>query len=338
MDKGYTKPDFLLTHRKNPNARPVAVYTDGKAFHISHAHYRFPDDIAKRNRLHYEESWLPWNITNADIDWFQGEQKKVANPPAWTKRSKQDKDPGFDGFGTVGWDFLTSSPVNQLLDYLASPQQNFYSMAEKALVKLLSGKVQKRPIPGGAQLTYRDGIHFQFSVSGQKLNLKRFYVDAPTADSITEDNWQDFLRFANILWIADAPVIIATSEFDDAGVPVDVNDETAESAADADETASTSEDAGAWAEAIEEFEGESDVVAALQFLASIGAEPTEEIGEEVGTLPTAVVWPDHKIALMVERDDSYEEAEKTLRRDGWTLMYPDTLDEQTIPAALLGKE
>ena len=341
VDKGYTKPDFLFTHRKNPNARPVAVYTDGKAFHISHAHYRFPDDIAKRNRLHYEESWLPWNITNADIDWFQGEQKNIAKPPAWAnrnKRSKQDNDPGFEGFGTAGWDFLTSSPVNQLLDYLASPQQNFYSMAEKALVKLLSGKVQKRPIPGGAQLTYRDGIHFQFSVSGQKLNLKRFYVDAPTADSITEDNWQDFLRFANILWIADAPVIIATSEFDDAGVPIDVNDETTESAADVDETASTSEDAGAWAEAIEEFEGESDVVAALQFLASIGAEPTEEVGEEVGTLPTAVVWPDHKIALMVERDDSYEEAEKTLRRDGWTLMYPDTLDEQTIPAALLGKE
>ena len=338
VDKGYTKPDFLLTHRKNPNARPVAVYTDGKAFHISHAHYRFPDDIAKRNRLHYEESWLPWNITNADIDWFQGEQKKVANPPAWTKRSKQDKDPGFDGFGTVGWDFLTSSPVNQLLDYLASPQQNFYSMAEKALVKLLSGKVQKRPIPGGAQLTYRDGIHLQFSVSGQRLNLKRFYVDAPTADSITEDNWQDFLRFANILWLADAPVIIATSEFDEAGIPAGVSGETAVSNAGADDEVGTSEDVGAWAEAIEEFEGESDVVAALQFLASIGAEPTEEIGEEVGTLPTAVVWPDHKIALMVERDDSYEEAEKTLRGDGWTLMYPDTLDEQTIPAALLGKE
>ena len=106
--------------------------------------------------------------------------------------------------------------------------------------------------------------------------------------------------------------------------------------ADASIAADSTELPAAWADAIEEFEDESSVVAALRLLARAGAETTEEIGEEVGSLPTAVAWPDRKIALMIERDDSYADAETRLMADGWTLMYPDTLNEQTIPAALLG--
>ena len=93
-----------------------------------------------------------------------------------------------------------------------------------------------------------------------------------------------------------------------------------------------------WAEAMEEFGDESAVVAALRTLENTGAAPTEEIGEEIETIPTAVSWTELRIALLIEQDASYANAEESLRAQGWTLLYPDTLSAETIPAALLGKE
>ena len=93
-----------------------------------------------------------------------------------------------------------------------------------------------------------------------------------------------------------------------------------------------------WAEAIEEFEDESDVVAALQVLADAGAAETEEIGEELHGLPTAVTWVEHQIALMLDEEGADADTEAKLRNEGWILLYPGSLNPQTIPAALLGKE
>ena len=77
---------------------------------------------------------------------------------------------------------------------------------------------------------------------------------------------------------------------------------------------------------------------ALRTLVDAGAAPTEEIGEEIGSIPTAVSWTELRIALLIEQDASYAGAEAKLREQGWTLLYPDTLSPETIPAALLGKE
>ena len=332
VDKGYTKPDFLFTHRTKANVHPVAVFTDGAAFHISGAHYRFPDDIAKRNRLHYEESWLPWNVTDADITWFEDEQKQVDQKPAWARVKKF---PEFKGFSTDAWKMLTSSPVTQLLDYLAGPEKATFGMADQALMRLLIGKSKARSIPGGAHVTFRDQIHLRCAFLEQQLHPKRAYVEAPHAGSITDENWRDFLRFANIWWLSDAPVLIATTAEDEGAVAVEPAEVPAAVSPDVDTVAT--EVPEAWAEAIEEFEDESRVLAALQLLARAGAEATEDIGEEVGSLPTAVSWPDRKIALLMQHDASYAQAEDTLRDQGWTLMYPDTLSEHTIPAALLGQ-
>ena len=331
VNKGYTTPDFVFTHRTNPGVRPIAVYTDGAAFHISETHYRFPDDIVKRNRLHFEESWLPWSVTDADIEWFKAEQDRVAEPPFWTVVRNQ---PELAGFGAGGWSFLKSSPVTQLLTYLANPVTSMYEMSAKALWLLLVSKVRAANTPGGPRLTFNNQIHVGGSVTGEQFHPKRLYVDAPTAGSITDDNWRDFLRFANILWLADAPVVVATSEYDEASAAHTAPEVPAGVSIAKDST----ELPAVWADAIEEFEDESSVVAALRLLARAGAETTEEIGEEVGSLPTAVAWPDRKIALLIERDDSYADAENKLRNDGWTLMYPDTLNEQTIPTVLLAKE
>ena len=96
------------------------------------------------------------------------------------------------------------------------------------------------------------------------------------------------------------------------------------------------EDEGAADDALPEDEPE--VAAALRTLAEAGAAETEEIGEEIGSLPTAVSWVERKIALLIEPEGTNADAEGRLLSDGWVLLHPDTLSATTIPAALLGKE
>ena len=155
---------------------------------------------------------------------------------------------------------------------------------------------------------------------------QRLWVDAETPGSITEDNWRDFLRFANIMWLANNTATVDVGDGDAVGV---VEPEVVEKQSAVEAAVS-----GLWAEAIEEFEDEADVAAALRTLVDAGAPPTEEIG----AIPTAVSWTERRIALLLEHDASYVGAEDKLREQGWTLLYPDTLSPETIPAALLGKE
>ena len=91
-------------------------------------------------------------------------------------------------------------------------------------------------------------------------------------------------------------------------------------------------------EAAEFFSSYTKISRYLRTLVDVGAAPTEEIGEEIGSIPTAVSWTELRIALLIEQDASYADAEKSLRAQGWTLLYPDTLSAETIPDALLGKE
>ena len=136
------------------------------------------------------------------------------------------------------------------------------------------------------------------------------------------DAWNEYLRMANVLWLAGQGVSVETS----AG-GVEKRTLPAEPAPQV---------AGAWAEAIEEFEDEEAVVAALRTLAAQHAAPASEIGEELGSLPTALIWREAKVALLLEADPSYAEAEADLVRGGWTIVHPEGLTPDAIPQTLLG--
>ena len=331
VDYGYTRPDFLFQHRRKPLLRSVAVYTDGAAFHFSAQHYRFPTDIHKRNSLHFgDKQILPWNVTDAGLDWFARETTFGEAAPAWVSKKAEDRTRAMEGIGNNEIAFLKASPITQLLTYLAEPERSSYALMDKALLQMLSTSVVPSRIPGGARLTFRNEIHFDAAKVGEEMALQRLLVSALTPGSITEDNWRDFLRFANIVWLANNTVTVDVGDGDAVGVgqPEDVEKQSAVEAAVS----------GLWAEAIEEFEDEADVAAALRTLVDAGAAPTEEIGEEIGSIPTAVSWTERRIALLIEQDASYAGAEAKLREQGWTLLYPDTLSPETIPAALLGKE
>lgn len=323
VKRGYTTPDFFFAHRTRADIRPVAVYTDGKAYHYAPSTYRFPSDIEKRNRLHHEDKQvLPWNVTEAGLTWFEQEAKHAAAAPSWVSEKTEQQTRAMEGIGNNEIDFLLASPVTQLLTYLAEPDRASFSLMDKALVSLLSRSVVPEVTPTGARLTFRGEIVIDAArVDGVAVPLS-LRVDAAKPGSITEENWRDFLHFANLMWLANNAVVV------DAGTGVEP--EAAEKPSPVEAALS-----GFWAEAIEEFEDEDTVAAALRTLADAGAAPAEEIGEEIGSLPTAVSWVELRTALLVDAKGSNPAEEAQLINDGWTLLYPDTLNAQAIPSVLL---
>lgn len=325
VDLGRTRPDFVFRHRTNASVRPVAVYTDGKAFHFSEQHYRFPGDIALRNALLIDD-YLPWSITNPDLDWREAEVNQTATRPSWvTEKGRAAVGTHCRALDDPALTFLQSSPVTQLLGYLTDPFSKSYAAMDTAMMWYLSQVSPGARTERGIRFTYRNELFFDVHRTSGTVVPARLMVDAEQSGSITEDTWVTFLRFANIMWLANNHVEVGTGAGD--GV---VEKQTPQPAAQ--------EASGMWAEAIEEFEDESDVVAALQVLAEAGAAETEEIGEELLGLPTAVTWVEHQIALMLDEEGADPDTETKLRNEGWTLLYPGSLNPQTIPAALLGKE
>ncbi|OEY04789.1 hypothetical protein A0K93_06695 [Corynebacterium sp. BCW_4722] len=329
MNLGYTTPDFYFAQRRRPDVRPVAVYTDGAAFHYAPANYRFPSDIVKRNRLHHEDKQvLPWNVTNAGLDWFEAETAGTADAPQWVSKVAENRARAMEGIGNDEIAFLKASPVTQLLHYLANPDWAAHELLDKALLQMLSTSLVPKVTPQGATLTFRNQIVFDaIPVKGVATPV-RMRADAAAPGTLTEDNWREFLRFANIIWLADNAVTVAVGDAEvvEGGRPDGIDKQMPPVQTEL------------WAEAIEEFEDEPEVVGALRTLAEAGARETEEIGEEVGHLPTAVSWVEHKIALLIDAEGTHPAEESTLRDQGWRLMYPDTLSATTIPAELLGKE
>ena len=326
VDLGRTRPDFVFRHRTNTSVRPVAVYTDGKAFHFSEQHYRFPTDIALRNAL-LLDNYLPWSITHTDLAWREAEGDKTAKPPSWVSDQGRAAAMKLELVGGNDVQFLESSPLTQLLGYLKEPLRTSYTQMDQALLRSISLSLVPVEVSGNtAKMRFRNDIELAIKqINGINLPT-RLAVDAEQPGSITEDAWVTFLRFANIMWLADNGVAVATS-----GGQGVVEKQEAPSFVEA----AVSE---LWREAIEEFEDEPDVAAALRTLAEAGAAETEEIGEELHGLPTALTWVEHHIALILDEEGTDADTEAKLRDDGWTLLYPGSLDTETIPAALLGKE
>ena len=323
VNKGHTVPDFLFTHRRRGDVRPVAVYTDGYAYHASQAHFRFPQDMIKRATLHFEDDTIPWNLTDADLDRFEREGADAA-APWWVTAELRRTISGLPKLDSDAVDFLLASPMEQLLRYLKAPRTATFPALGRGLAELVLGAPGRQQsvvdsmvrvaLPSGACLDLRP-------ISPTEFAPERLFMDT-SAGVLEADAWNEYLRMANVLWLAGQGVRVETS----AG-GVEKRTLPAEPAPQV---------AGAWAEAIEEFEDEEAVVAALRTLAAQHAAPASEIGEELGSLPTALIWREAKVALLLEADPSYAEAEADLVRGGWTIVHPEGLTPDAIPQALLG--
>lgn len=325
-DKGYTRPDFYFEHRTRRGVRPVAVFTDGLAYHASDAHFGFPADVERRARLATERI-IPWTITKADLDWFDDEAKKKSADPGWMNPAQFKNVTAMPEMDDNSRTFLRASPTKQLLDYLAEPQRKAYPALGNAVALVAVRDTPPKRTSGGFTQDFDDYISIDFARAAKRVRVSRMTADV-TSGSIDSRSWNIFWNIANMLWLSDQPVGIHTS-----ATPPDLVDFSAAEEA-AVEIAGGADIGRQWREAIEDYDDIDIIARAFHTLASAGAMPADEIGREMYSVVVAAVWDDQKVVIWEGGSSDHPDIADEMRNQGWTIIYPDQLTVEAVPARL----
>ena len=369
VNLGYTVPDFVFTHRKRPDIRPVAVFTDGYQFHASPQNFGFGKDIRLRVRLEADKNWIPWTITDKDFDRFADEAAGTARAPWWAGPRVQQVVGKVAAMDSTGWAFMTASPVEQLVRSFQHSDARFYPALHEAVANMALANAttapEKIPSRRGSGQGMRTMFAGQIALDAEAVRTAggavtlvpvQLYLDI-SGRNLDQQLWNDYLSVANLLWLSGARVTIATSEtdaelLDSVAQPEQLADSlggTVAAATSSDPSADASTGLGGKADVVpaggfwhdvfadydEEDEDDGEIVAALRLLVDAGVIPGDTIGAELASLPTVVTWDAQKVALLEAADESYAEAEKSLQDDGWRLLYAEDLDTDDIPDELL---
>lgn len=325
-DFGYTRPDFFFEPLSGHH-RPVAVFTDGYAYHASEAHFRVHEDVAKRTQLVDEHGILPWSLTAADLDLFTSGDKA---PAAWYHEKGNALASQSPVLDQTALELMAQPQLDILLAYLADPaaaQWSEYAHATATHLIAHGGK----PSDTGITATFRENIECSAAVVNRTVRARELKLTADTAQDLTRETWNIFLNLANLMWLADAGnVTVTTNRLARAEQPAPVMEESVVEK-------QVSDLSPAWQETLDEFEGEGAVEEAIRTLAQAGASSTDLLGEELESLPTVLIWPTEKIALLYESAEANPDGEGELTAKGWILIHADELTVDTIPAPLLAR-
>jgi DEAD/DEAH box helicase domain-containing protein len=138
-----TRPDFVLRPLDDENVRPVAVYTDGFAYHArpGDLHGQIASDIHKRRNLWQSGQFWVWSITWEDIALFTGSSKDALLPFLSSEQQlmlKQLKP-------ALSPQLALSDGMTQLMAYLAQPAAEAWSHFATALAAAMLDLRNRRP-------------------------------------------------------------------------------------------------------------------------------------------------------------------------------------------------
>ena len=134
-----SKPDFVFRPQRNPGRMPVAVFTDGKTYHID----IIGSDVQKRMAIREGLGWSVWSLTWQDVmekcDSKESSTAKIALAPDSLAnkelRAKTLQKHRLD-------DISNMSSFDMLIEYLASPDgdQSFRTYASATVLGMLQQK------------------------------------------------------------------------------------------------------------------------------------------------------------------------------------------------------
>lgn len=336
---GLTQPDFLL-EQHGGGAKPIALYTDGKAFHATVAHNRLSDDAAKRRALRdlgYHVMAISW----ADL-MGTGEAGSLADP-WWFDGDAVQKLLGKFELSPDAVDFLRADPMTQLIRWMQQPiEVNAHweriaealpwlmtrsrvftdssdSGLEQAAWQRLSGEVvesqtkQRWSVARGAVALAAERTSRNTSDTDVALILDD--RDEALLEDDFEDAWREWLRLSNLLSPRGSAVSIGTvSDFRDAPMP--------------GAAAHTADLSGAWAGLMSTATpAEQSLLVAL---AEAGVD-VPEMGLEVEGVPVSMTWTaPQPTAVLLEAEPGDDEL---LSDAGWTVVAADV---EAIRSALAG--
>ncbi|GAB6965514.1 MULTISPECIES: DEAD/DEAH box helicase [Corynebacterium] len=328
-----TTPDFYFDV-DGADLDRIAVYVDGVQFHASITHNRVADDIARRNAL-YADGIVPWSLTMKDLKARQAIVKgNTPNAPSWFVNDFRQPINGKLNLEDSLHTLLLADPMTQLLAILQNPRKRWDILSKAAGLHTLA----KASMTPGAF-----GPLIECGAKGTQLFLD-FRVEDGTPNTET---WNWFLNLANLFYLnayaAGRNVInvenVSSSATTTTPSESGVTDAVLETFGDAEETdhdksvVETIAANGMWAEAIDEYrDDESEVVAALQLMVAAHVIEPSDIGGEINGIPTAVSWPDKRVALVFPGDAQSFSAAVA---DGWTIIDSDGFTTSAIPESLL---
>ncbi|VDG75448.1 ATP-dependent RNA helicase [Actinobaculum suis] len=289
------QPDFFFeaTDWASGDREPIqiAVFTDGYAFHKQET---FADDIRNRHALH-DYGIIPWTITWADLDWYQEVRETGGNTanhrPEWYYDVQNNPDPNVIGNQELE-QVITADPLSQLFDLLRNPnlQRRQVIATRTKLEALVSSNLDSvqgggaSPLPAWKRRVVLPKKENSNNTSGSPvvISLEGVNSDGSIADAFEQEDWAIYHHLLNLFYTSTNSI---TVRFDDGA------ELFTQGAAFMPDLAPVPEpESDSWDAAFAEYEGEPDVVEALDALRRAGVAAPEMIGEEIGGIPTVASW------------------------------------------------
>lgn len=329
------RPDFVLS---SPGVQPVAIFTDGHAFHASPHTNRLADDAHKRDRLR-AQGYRVIAVSFEDV-----ESPRI---PGWLNRHflrflmKQPVGAPGSGISMPAAAEQEGGPLALLKGIVREPQSAPRQRLADALPLLLA--IQPGAAPEGtigaaddlvtvacadlqgqaaqtsaenALLLYRRP-HLVFAARMTKTETHEMALVLDARPEAVEqadhaDAWREWLRLSDVLAMSEIPYRISTLSAAASPAPSTTVDVAAPSVA----VELAGDLPGGWADV--DLEYTEDVVRELASLLAAGGVPPAEGGSELDTgSPAEIAWPDAKVAVVYADMPAEEIAE--LERGGWAV-------------------
>lgn len=337
---GPTKPDFIL-EQFGGGAKPIAIYTDGFAFHASLANNNLADDAAKRRALR-DLGYHVVAVTWADLE--AAESKEPAPTPWWYDAGAATQLLGRFHVRPVAVDFMLADPVTQLISCMQQPDsvdadwqriaaavpwlltrsRAFVERGESRIETLARQRITgETASPTQHKIAWTVGREdlalavVRLTPSGLETELAMLLDDRPLAlerDGFGEA-WRSWLRLSNLLSASDSRrAIIRTMTELEAEI-------TGEQ-----QTAPATGLSSAWSELVDQATSAERQVL-IELAASGLTRP--EMGIEVSGIPVSFAWAEERVAVLLDPESGDEDE---LTKAGWTVTGGDA---ESVRAALV---
>jgi ATP-dependent helicase YprA (DUF1998 family) len=337
---GPTTPDFVL-EQFGGGAEPIAIYTDGKAFHAVVGRNRLADDAKKRDAargLGHRVIAVTWaDLTGAPLD------------HSWFDRGWAEKVAGVASLPLSQLDKFTTDPVSMLMEWMQKPVDE--AKRRDTVARILPMVLQHGAVavPFGedsaleaAARVFLEGVPESkgpaadwIAADTQLVSAVRLKDGGATDIAIVLDDrddalgsvafdaaWRRWLHLSNLLgWRADMSGVEITTWSRLAASPVPGKSAGPEHPALP----------AAW-QTLADLATPAEIHI-IRRLAESGTS-VPGMGTEVGTgIPLSFVWADDHVAIALELTD---DETAIVTSSGWTLLDPESDDLATQVAALTG--
>jgi ATP-dependent helicase YprA (DUF1998 family) len=336
---GHTVPDFVL-EQHGGGGMPIAIYTDGFAFHASVAHNRIADDAAKRRAVR-DMGYLVMAISWPDVE--RAAADAVEPTPTWFVKEVAAKFTAELGISLSSLDHITANPLTQLMEWMQDPEgaaerwttiaralplltlqpsSVFVELGDESLVDASERALQNGPLDASV-----DSGAWQLAEGRMAMTTRLVNTSGKTETALMlddresalqkqgfADSWRLWLKLSNLLM--DAATIVALSE--SGGITESSIVGTVPQLDDVD-----------WQALLNQASQEEREV--LIALSAAGA-PRPHLGPEIGDgIPVSLAWSDHMVTASAGLS---EEDIAELVAAGWTVT---EMTADSILAALSGK-